>query len=201
MTWYTSCGAVFIDAGYDEIIIPSVADPSLWTDQSGKEIEGQMWTFRDKGDRPCCLIPEATALVRDYYENGWKQSKPKPVRVFYTQRCYRYERPQLGRYREFTQLGVEILGPSDYENEAKQLLRECLDSTGVYYEWDDEVVRGLSYYSRNGFEARSPVLGAQQQIAGGGSYENGCGWAIGMDRLIIAKVNYRTPKGERLPVS
>lgn len=179
-------GGVFIDAGYNEVILPSVADPKLWIERSGAEIEAQLWGFRDKGDRPCTLIPEATALVKYYYENGWKQSKPKPVRVFYTQRCYRYERPQLGRYREFTQFGIEILGPGDYEEEAKYLLKECLDLTGVEYLWDEEVKRGLSYYTRQGFEARCESLGAQKQIAGGGTYEGGCGWAIGVDRLVLA---------------
>lgn len=170
------------------MIIPSIADPKLWIERSGPDIEKQLWAFKDKAERPVTLIPEATALIKDIYNSGWKQSKPKPVRVFYTQRCYRYERPQLGRYREFTQFGVEILGPGDYEAEAKDLLRRALDSTGVEYLWDEEVKRGLSYYTRQGFEASVPSLGAQQQIAGGGTYQDGCGWAIGVDRLVIAKM-------------
>ena len=166
-----------------------MADPKLWIERSGAEIEAQLWGFKDKGDRPCTLIPEATALVKYYYENGWKQSRPKPVRVFYTQRCYRYERPQLGRYREFTQFGIEILGPGDYEEEAKLLLKACLDQTGVEYQWDEDVKRGLTYYTRGGFEARCESLGAQKQIAGGGTYQDGCGWAIGVDRLVLALMN------------
>ncbi len=146
-----------------------------------------MFTFEDKGNRPVTLIPEATALVRELYRSGWDRSRKKPVRVFYVQRCYRYERPQLGRYREFTQFGIEILGPQSYDDEAKALLRQCLDEIDVPYEFDDDVTRGLSYYTRQGFEARSVSLGAQQQIAGGGSYDEGCGWAIGVDRVVIAK--------------
>lgn len=147
-----------------------------------------MWNFRDKGDRPVTLIPEATAIVQKLYDTSWKNEKPKPVRVFYATRCYRYERPQLGRYREFTQFGVEILGPGDYEAESKALLKTCLDVVAPPYIFDDTVSRGLSYYTRQGFEARCPELGAQQQIAGGGSYPQGCGWAIGIDRLVIAKM-------------
>ncbi len=160
----------------------------MWVERSGKEIEGQMWTFRDKGERPCTLIPEATALIQREYRDRWSKCKPKPIRVFYVQRCYRYERPQAGRYREFTQFGVEMLGPKPeaYEDECKALLREVLDTVGATYEFDDAVVRGLSYYSRDGFEARIPTLGAQQQVAGGGSYAEGCGWAIGVDRLILS---------------
>ena len=69
---------------------------------------GQMWTFKDKGDRDVCLIPEATALFQEMVQSGEIQGER---RFFYVARCYRYERPQAGRYREFTQLGVEILNP------------------------------------------------------------------------------------------
>lgn len=163
-------------------------EPEPWITRSGTEIERQMWTFRDKADRPVTLIPEATAIVQRLYDEKWSKEKPKPVRVFYATRCFRYERPQEGRYREFTQFGVEILGPrpQEYEAEAKRLLIECLDATGVTYDYDDGATRGLSYYTRQGFEAACPVLGAQKQVAGGGTYAQGCGWAIGVDRLVLA---------------
>lgn len=182
------CGAQFIDAGFSEVILPAIAEPDVWYDRSGREIEGQMWTFDDKGNRPCALIPEATALLQREYRERWGKSLPKPIRVFYEQRCYRYERPQAGRYREFTQFGIEVLGPDDYEDECRNLLKTAITSTGVACEYDFDAVRGLSYYSRNGFEARVDALGAQKQVAGGGSYENGCGWAIGIDRLTLAKM-------------
>jgi histidyl-tRNA synthetase len=103
-------------------------------------------------------------------------------------RCYRYERPQSGRYREFTQVGIELLNgtaPSDRE-EVEGLLQRALDSTSVSYQLDREVRRGLGYYVEDGFEARCPQLGAQQQVAGGGRYAEGIGWAIGLDRLLLA---------------
>lgn len=163
-----------------------MAEPSIWIERSGPEIDEQLWSFTDKGNRPVTLIPEVTAMVRAKYTEDWSKTKPKPVRVFYVQRCYRYERPQKGRYREFTQFGIEILGPNDYEDEATGLLRRCLDGTDVDYEFDEDVKRGLSYYTRGGFEARAENLGAQKQIAGGGTYKGGCGWAIGMDRLVLS---------------
>lgn len=166
-----------------------MAETSIWTDQSGEEIEGQMFTFRDKGDRQVTLIPEGTALIRKIYRDNWARCRKKPIRVMYVSRNYRYERPQLGRYREFTQFGIEILGPDNYEEESKALLRTCLASLELDYQFDDQVTRGLSYYSRDGFEARCENLGAQKQIAGGGSYQDGCGWAIGVDRAVIAKMN------------
>jgi histidyl-tRNA synthetase len=69
-----------------------------------------MYAFQDKGGRDVCLIPEATTVIQEKYNASWSKSWPKPVRVFYLQRCYRYDRPQRGRYREFTQVGVELLG-------------------------------------------------------------------------------------------
>ncbi len=68
----------------------------------------------------------------------------------------------------------------------EQLLRQALDATNVTYQLDREVKRGLGYYIEDGFEARCPQLGAQQQIAGGGRYAEGIGWAIGLDRLLLA---------------
>jgi histidyl-tRNA synthetase len=182
----TLCGAVFIDAGFSEIILPVLWETDTWIQRSGSEIQNQLWNFKDKGDREVTLIPEATAMIQQMYEQNWKKSLPKPIKLFYVTRCYRYERPQEGRYREFTQFGVEILGPNDYEQETKNLLTLCLDSANVQYEFDENIKRGLSYYSRDGFEARCDILGAQKQIAGGGTYPQGCGWAIGVDRLLLA---------------
>jgi histidyl-tRNA synthetase len=144
-----------------------------------------MYCFKDKSDREICLIPEVTALIQEEYKN-WKQSWPKPIRVFYVQRCYRYEKPQKGRYREFTQIGLELLGAkSGDREEAIQVLRSCLDLFPVQYELKESVKRGLSYYVEDGFEVEVASLGAQKQIAGGGRYAEGIGWAIGLDRLLV----------------
>ena len=112
----------------------------------------------------------------------------RPLRVFYIARCYRYERPQAGRYREFTQVGVELLGGKapDDRVEVEALLARVLDDVGVDYALDRAVKRGLGYYTEAGFEARCDRLGAQKQIAGGGRYAEGIGWAIGLDRLLLA---------------
>ena len=53
----------------------------------------------------------------------------------------------------------------------------------------ESVKRGLSYYTEDGFEVEVENLGAQKQIAGGGRYQQGIGWAIGVDRLILAEGN------------
>ena len=184
----TNSGGRFIQAGFEEIILPSIWETETWTERTGAEIEDQMWTFNDKGGRNVTLIPEATAMVQKMYREKWSKELPKPVRLFYVQRCYRYERPQEGRYREFTQFGLEILGPKpdEYVAQAVQTLEGALEASRVAADLDTDVKRGLSYYTRQGFEARCPELGAQQQVAGGGTYAEGCGWAIGVDRLVLA---------------
>ncbi len=144
-----------------------------------------MWAFEDKGKRPVCLVPEATAPVQEMWRNEWSKTM-KGRSIFYVARCYRYERPQAGRYREFTQIGIELLGADADDARAISLLRECLDATGVEYTMSDAVKRGLAYYVADGFEAECAKLGAQKQIAGGGRYAEGVGWAIGLDRLLLA---------------
>ncbi len=147
-----------------------------------------MYAFDDKKNRKICLIPEVTALVQEVWLERWAKSAARPLRVFYVTRCYRYERPQLGRYREFTQVGVELLGGSapDDRREVESLVQTLLDGLGVRYEFERGVRRGLDYYVEDGFEAACPELGAQKQIAGGGRYASGVGFAIGLERLLLA---------------
>lgn len=143
-----------------------------------------MWTFLDKGSRNVCLIPEVTGIIQEMWRKEWNKTR-KSMNLFYISRCYRYERPQMGRYREFTQFGIEQLGVQD-SGRSQQLLKKCLDKLEVPYEFTDGVKRGMSYYTETGFEASVLSLGAQKQIAGGGVYPEGVGWAIGVDRLMLA---------------
>lgn len=180
--------SILLNRRYERIRFPTIVKPDIWFDRSGKEIEDQMWTFKDKGGRDCSLAPEYTAIVQKQWDEHWSKNKKKPYRIWYLEKCFRYERPQEGRYREFTQLGVEILGPdpASYQDEAIELLRLGLDISGIKYDFNDKVERGLSYYRANGFEASVEALGAQKQIAGGGAYQQGCGWAVGVDRAALA---------------
>lgn len=142
-----------------------------------------MWNFKDKGDREVCLIPEVTGVIQELYREQWN-SLPKPIKVFYVSRCYRYDRPQAGRYREFTQIGVEVLGKFP-KQEVIDLLCETLNLFNIEYKLVPAVKRGLAYYLEDGFEVECEKLGAQKQIAGGGAYKEGIGWAIGLDRLLL----------------
>lgn len=88
---------------HTELFARSVGDT---TDIVNKE----MYTFLDKGNRSITLKPEGTAgVARMFIENGLASS-PLPMKSFYITPCYRYERPQAGRLREFHQFGVEIYG-------------------------------------------------------------------------------------------
>lgn len=73
-------------------------------------VEKEMYTFLDKGDRSVTLRPEGTAsAARSFIEHGLFND-PQPTKLFYLIPCYRYEKPQAGRYREFRQFGVEYFG-------------------------------------------------------------------------------------------
>lgn len=174
--------------------------PSIWSQdtfvaRAGEEVLGQMYAFEDKRGRPICLIPEVTAILAERWAQSWHKRRAKPFKALYVARCYRYERPQKGRYREFTQIGVEVLGgdPQATLPAARQLLRDALDSLGLEYELRDAVRRGLGYYTDLGFEVECERLGAQKQVAGGGPYTGGVGWAIGLERLLLALDAQRGP--------
>lgn len=73
-------------------------------------VNKEMYTFLDKGGRSITLKPEGTAgVARMFIENGLSSS-PLPMKSYYITPCYRYERPQAGRLREFHQFGVEVYG-------------------------------------------------------------------------------------------
>lgn len=174
------------ELGYAEVILPSLWEQQTFVDKAGPEILSQMYAFKDKADRDICLIPECTALIQKMWNTEWSGRIKQPYKVFYIQRCYRYEKPQAGRYREFTQAGIEILGNKSEKEDAVSSLKYCLDKFNITYSFNDSVKRGLSYYIEDGFEVEVSKLGAQKQIAGGGRYAEGIGWAIGVDRLILS---------------
>jgi histidyl-tRNA synthetase len=171
---------------YKEIILPSVEPQAIYTEKAGNEILGQMYTFKDKGDRDLCLRPEGTATVQLIANKYWKSQKD--VKLWYFERCWRYERPQLGRYREFFQFGVEWINPRDIQAAKAELIdlaKKMVELVTNEYEINDSVKRGLSYYTTEGFEISIPTLGAQKQVVGGGEYKEGIGFAVGFDRIML----------------
>jgi len=240
-------------------------------------------------NRKMVLRPEATAsVVRAYIEHEVYKARPGVQRYFYVGPMFRYERPQRGRYRQFTQIGIEVLGAAqpaldteviillhdllsefgllsfafqlnavgcptcrpDYIQKLKaymqsfhaQLCLDCqsrieknplrlfdckqaacrevmanapsiqnflcaecrthqsdvfrlLEKSGIAYQVDSRLMRGLDYYTRTVFEVVSEDLGAQNAVAAGGRYDNlvaeldgpvtpAIGWSIGVERLL-----------------
>jgi histidyl-tRNA synthetase len=143
-----------------------------------------MYKFEDKKNRLLCLRPEGTATCQILAREELKYIKD--IKLWYETRCWRYERPQQGRYREFTQFGIEILNPSiDFQPQLIKLAKEMIEQFTDNFEITETVKRGLSYYTENGFEITCPELGAQKQVCGGGRYKEGIGFAFGVDRLML----------------
>lgn len=172
-------------AGFQEIILPSLEPSKVYTDKAGPEILGQMYVFPDKKGRELCLRPEGTATVQLVADKHLKRSKN--AKFWYFERCWRYEKPQEGRYREFFQFGVEVINPSS-ENTKQELI--SLAENMVRFKTNEydvarSVKRGLDYYTSEGFEISVPKLGAQKQVVGGGAYKQGIGFGMGFDRLML----------------
>ena len=289
----------FRSFGYGEIQTPTFENLELFTAKSGDSIVDEIYAFTDKGGRQLALRPELTApVIRCYVER--LQMEPKPLKLYYFGNCYRYDRPQKGRYREFQQAGCELIGADTPEAMAELLacaftllknvglqnirmnignltlvnrlfahfklekpaqktllplidkslfddLRVALGDCGLSEETGDQfihllqttsldeikeffhkddiaaqelttmetvldllknafqvtdyeiklgIVRGLDYYKGIVFEIDAPVLGAEKQLCGGGSYElvslfggtevPTAGFAVGFDRTILA---------------
>lgn len=176
--------------GYEEIMIPIIQFQSTFESKVGEENQHMMFNFTDRGNREICLAPEYTAVVQNLATKHPFIHR-KDVKLFYIQECFRGESPQSGRYRQFTQLGVEILNPTRIYNEELQELAVNiikLYNPSIDIELNDHAQRGLDYYKNGkGFEISCNSLGAQKQICGGGEYENGIGFAIGLDRLLLTK--------------
>jgi histidyl-tRNA synthetase len=100
--------------------------------KSGDGIMGQIYHFQDKGGRDLALRPELTAPVARLYINEL-QKKSKPIKMYYFGSCFRYERPQKGRWRQFWQLGCELIGGKSPESEAEiiAMAAHCLEELGL----------------------------------------------------------------------
>ena len=100
--------------GYREIQTPMFETLELFTAKSGDTILEEIYSFTDKSGRKLALRPELTAPVIRFYVDKMQMS-PKPLKLFYFGSCFRYDRPQRGRYREFRQAGCELIGTNTPE--------------------------------------------------------------------------------------
>ncbi|MBC2721773.1 histidine--tRNA ligase [Desulfosporosinus sp.] len=101
------------DYGYEEIRTPIFEATELFQRGVGQTtdiVKKEMYTFLDKGNRSMTLRPELTASVCRAYVEDKLYGQPQPVKLYYIGPMFRYERPQSGRFRQFHQFGVEVLG-------------------------------------------------------------------------------------------
>lgn len=173
--------------GYQEMMIPVIQLSETFESKVGEENNNMMYNFTDRGNRNICLAPEYTAIVQQLSKETFKFQKN--VKLFYIGECFRGEKPQAGRYRQFTQFGVEVLNPTeDLTDEMIEIATKLIELVTDKYELNTDATRGLDYYTGGkGFEIACPDLGAQKQICGGGSYEGGVGFALGVDRMLLCK--------------
>ena len=99
---------------YEYIRTPIFEDSGLFHRSVGETtdiVSKETYDFKDRGDRNLTLRPEGTAgVVRSFIENKMYGDASQPKKLYYSGTMYRYERPQAGRFRELSQIGVEVLG-------------------------------------------------------------------------------------------
>ncbi|MBY0790032.1 histidine--tRNA ligase [Corynebacterium pseudokroppenstedtii] len=123
-------------AGYEPVELPIFEDTSLFArgvGESSDVVTKEMYTFEDRGGRSMTLRPEGTAgVMRAVIEHGLDRGQ-LPAKLVYAGPCFRYERPQAGRYRQFQQVGVEAIGIDDpaLDAEVIALAYRCFTSLGL----------------------------------------------------------------------
>lgn len=122
--------------GYEEIRTPIFEHTELFQRGVGDTtdiVQKEMYSFTDKGDRNITLKPEGTAgVVRAFIENKM-YADAQPTKLFYIIPCFRYERPQSGRQRQFHQFGIEAIGSDlpSLDAEAIELSMQFLSEIGL----------------------------------------------------------------------
>ena len=115
--------------GFHEIRFPTFEYTELFSRGVGETtdvVQKEMYTFEDRGGRSVTLRPEGTAsTVRSVLQNGLNNG-PLPLKVFYKITCFRGERPQAGRLREFNQFGAELFGAAGAAADVEMINLACL---------------------------------------------------------------------------
>lgn len=131
-----TCLGVAENFGYKEMRTPVFEHTELFQRGVGDTtdvVQKEMYTFDDKGGRSITLRPEGTAgAARAFLENGLS-NEALPQKICYLTSCYRYEKPQAGRLREFHQFGIECFGATSPLADAEMisLAKQIFDELGV----------------------------------------------------------------------
>jgi histidyl-tRNA synthetase len=127
---------IFIRHGFEEVKTPIFEEAALFTRSIGQTtdiVEKEMYVFEDRKKRKLALRPEGTAsLARAFIEHRMDISSPA-CKFFYLGEMFRYERPQAGRYRQFSQIGAEIYTNSFPAADAEIIIlaRQVLSSLNI----------------------------------------------------------------------
>ncbi len=122
--------------GYEEIRTPIFENTELFQRGVGDTtdiVQKEMYSFKDRGDRSITLKPEGTAgVIRAFIENKM-YADAQPTKLFYMIPCFRYERPQSGRQRQFHQFGIEAIGSDtpSLDAEVIELAMQYLKEIGL----------------------------------------------------------------------
>ena len=123
--------------GYQYFESPVIEPKSLFVSSVGETsdiVKKEFYEFADKSDRLVVLRPEGTAgVIRAVVENKIINQEIHPIRVYYVEPMFRYERPQSGRLREFHQFGIECIGTNSYMDDVETLLfaYQIINSLGI----------------------------------------------------------------------
>jgi histidyl-tRNA synthetase len=132
----TAAAGIFARAGYERIETPVFEETELFARGVGEStdiVRKEMFTFSDQGGRSLTLRPEATAGICRAYIGEGMHRLPQPVKLWWYGPLFRHERPQAGRFRQFTQLDAEAIGSDSplVDAELIVLLDELLRELGV----------------------------------------------------------------------
>jgi histidyl-tRNA synthetase len=157
--------------GFKRVQTPIFESLDLFTAKSGAGVVKQLYAFQDKSERNLTLRPELTAPVMRMISEEMR-SEPKPLRLSYFGQCFRYEESKKGRYREFFQYGVELIGATGplAEAEVISLAIDMLDSCGLT-NWEvrighvgilNDVLTGLGLSSEG--QPESPIVSSMRLL-------------------------------------
>jgi histidyl-tRNA synthetase len=127
-TWQTleeAARRIFRAYGFSEIRVPVVEKTELFCRSIGEAtdiVEKEMYTFTDKGGTSLTLRPEGTAPVMRAFIEHKLHARDPLAKLYYLGPMFRYERPQKGRYRQFHQIGAEVIGLEDPRCDAQVLV-------------------------------------------------------------------------------
>src|SRR5262249_37399758 len=146
--------------GFREYDGPPLESLELFTAKSGEEIVGQLYNFKDKGEREVSLRPEMTPTLARMVA-AHERSYKKPIKWFTLPQLFRYERQQKGRLREHFQLNADIIGETDPAADA-ELISLLIDTLRAFGLTEADFVIRLSsrnawhefFLERNGVSAR-----------------------------------------------